>query len=128
MIGADQTLDLEGATLSKAETEDAAAHQLTRLSGRQHSLHSAAVVAEGGRPVWRHVSSARLTMRPLSAGFIEDYLRRNWISVRTSVGCYKIEEEGPRLFSRIDGSHFAILGLPLLELLSYLTERGYIET
>ena len=128
VIGADQILELGGHALGKPESrEDATAH-LAKLSGQSHNLHSGAVIAEGGQPVWRHVSSARLTMRPLSPDFIASYLDRNWESVRSSVGCYKIEEEGPRLFSRIDGSHFAILGLPLLELLSHLTLRGYLET
>ena len=53
---------------------------------------------------------------------------RNWDKVRDSVGCYKLEEEGVRLFSRIEGDYFTVLGLPLLELLSYLTVRGTIES
>ena len=128
VIGADQILEFDGRALGKPESREEAAAHLANLSGQSHSLHSAAVLAEDGQPVWRQVSSVRLTMRPLSSEFIGRYLERNWESVRSSVGAYKIEEEGPRLFSRIDGSHFAILGLPLLELLSHLTLRGYLET
>ena len=67
-------------------------------------------------------------MRELSAGYIEDYVARNWDSIRHSVGGYKLEEEGVRLFSRIDGSYFDVLGFPLIEVLSYLSLRGEIET
>jgi septum formation protein len=43
------------------------------------------------------------------------------------VGGYKLEEEGVRLFSAIEGDYFTILGLPLLPLLGWLSVRGEIE-
>ena len=128
VLGADQVLDLNGETLSKAENIQDAKRQLNRLSDQTHKLHSAAVMYEDGRAVWRHIGSATLRMRPLSDAFIDEYLERNWDSVQHSVGCYKIEEEGPRLFSVVQGSHFAILGLPLIEVLSYLNIRGRLTT
>ncbi len=67
-------------------------------------------------------------MREFSDAYRDAYLARNWDSARHSVGCYKIEEEGVRLFSRIEGDHFTLLGLPLLPLLDYLSGRGFIET
>ena len=128
VIGADQILEFNARALGKPETREEAFLQLSGLSGQAHKLHSAAVITEAGQAVWRQISTATLTMRPLSPDFIQSYLDRNWRSVSESVGSYKIEEEGPRLFSNISGSHFAILGLPLLELLSYLTIRGYLDT
>ena len=128
VLGADQVLEHQGHLLSKPGTAADAIEQLSRLRGGRHSLHSSAVIYDGGRPVWRHIGSVALTMRDLSDDYIQTYVDRNWNSIRESVGCYKIEEEGCRLFSRIDGSHFAILGLPLLEILSYLSLRGVIET
>ena len=67
-------------------------------------------------------------MRPVSDGYLDDYLTRNWQSVQHSVGAYKLEEEGSRLFSAIDGDYFSILGLPLVPLLGYLGQRGFIAT
>jgi len=128
VLGCDQILDLKGKTFSKPENPDDAHGQLLALSGQTHRLHSAAVLYENGQPVWRHVGEARLTMRTLSDSYRTDYITRNWHSIRHAVGCYKLEEEGVRLFSAIEGDHFTILGLPLLPLLSYLGTRGLIPT
>lgn len=128
VLGCDQVLDLNGELISKATDRDTAAIHLRSMSGKQHRLFSAAVIFHETRPVWRFVGEARLTMRPLSEAFIADYLDRNWSDVSYCVGCYQIEAEGMRLFSRIDGDYFSILGLPLLPLLTFLSDRGVIAT
>lgn len=126
ILGADQVLDHRGRLLSKAQSPDEARDQLRALRGDRHSLLSAAVICEDGQPIWRQVGQVRLRMRDFSDAYLEDYLVRNWESVRHAVGCYKLEEEGVRLFSNIQGDHFHVLGLPLIELLNYLTLRGEI--
>lgn len=124
VLGCDQVLEFDGALLSKPASPENAAEQLRRMRGNRHSLLSAAVIYEDARPVWRHVGQVRLYMRDASDEWIEDYVERNWSSIRHAVGAYKLEEEGPRLFTRIEGDYFNVLGMPLLELLSYLTLRG----
>jgi septum formation protein len=126
VIGCDQVLEIDRQVLAKpASPEEARAH-LKLLRGRSHRLLSAVVVYENAQPVWRHVGEARLTMHAISDDYLADYLMRNWESIRHSVGCYKIEEEGVRLFSAISGDHFTILGLPLLPLLAWMGTRGMI--
>ena len=124
VLGCDQVAELGGALLSKPENPGAAKAQLHELAGRTHRLLSAAVICKAAEPIWRHVGVVRLTMRSLSDDYVDDYLARNWESIRHSVGGYKLEEEGVRLFSRIDGDYFTVLGLPLIELLAYLIDRG----
>lgn len=129
VLGCDQVLALEDGTLfDKPADRAAAAEQLRRLSGMTHSLYSAAVIAEQGRPVWRVVDRARLTMRALSADFIQAYLDAEYAHAAGCVGCYRIEGPGAQLFSRIEGSQFTIVGLPLLPLLDYLRTRGILAT
>ncbi len=79
-----------------------------------------------GQPCW-HSETVELSMRPLSDAFLQAYLDREYEAIRWSVGGYRIEGEGVQLFERIEGSHFAILGMPLLPLLAYLRERGVLE-
>ena len=124
VLGSDQILETaDGAMLAKPETPQAAVEQLLGLSGKPHKLWSAAVIVEGGRPVWRHIEKVVMHMRPLSAHFVEDYVENYWETIGYTVGCYEIEGPGAQLFSRIEGSHFAILGMPLLPLLGFLRER-----
>jgi len=128
VLGCDQVLAFKGKVLSKPSTPDAAREQLTLLRGESHQLLSAAVVYDGSEPVWRHVGVARLAMRDFSDAYRDAYVDRNWESIRWSVGGYKIEEEGIRLFRMVQGDTFTIQGLPLLELLSYLTLRGTLAS
>ncbi len=126
VLGCDQVLELDGRVLSKPQTPEEARDHLRQLRGRSHKLLSAIVAYEDAQPVWRHVAEARMTMHQISDGYLDDYVTRNWDSIRHSVGCYKIEEEGVRLFSSIGGDHFTILGLPLLPLLAWAGTRGNI--
>ena len=128
VLGADQLLELKGQIFSKPDTPEDARAQLRALSGKTHRLLSALVVLRDGQPLWRHVAPVRLTMHDLSDAFIDDYVSRNWESIRWAVGCYKLEEEGVRLFSRIEGDYFAVLGLPLIEFLNWLRARGELTT
>jgi septum formation protein len=126
VLGCDQVLALDRQTFAKPETPDQARAQLRQLRGQSHKLLSAIVAYENAEPVWRHVAEARLTMHAISDSYLDDYVTRTWDSIRHSVGCYKIEEEGVRLFSAISGDHFTILGLPLLPLLAWAGTRGMI--
>jgi septum formation protein len=124
VLGCDQVLDHRGTLLSKPITPEDAISQLTSLRGDRHSLLSAAVIVEDGKPIWRHVGQVRLRMRDASDAYIAEYVDRNWDSIQHAVGSYKLEEEGVRLFSGIEGDYFNVLGLPLIELINYLTIRG----
>ena len=127
VIGCDQVLDFDGQILSKPQTPDEAKEQLKALRGKRHSLLSAVVVYHELEPLWRHVGQVRLYMRDISDSYLNEYVERNWPSLQSSVGGYKLEEEGVRLFSRIEGDYFTILGLPLIEMINYLTASGDLK-
>ena len=124
VIGADQMLVCEGRWFDKPVGMDGAREHLRALRGRPHELVSAMVCWRGGARIWQHVARPRLTMRDFSDEFLEAYLAAEGEAVLTSVGAYRLEGPGVQLFSRIEGEHSAILGLPLLPLLGFLRQHG----
>ena len=127
VLACDQILQIGDTILNKPKTKDEAHAQLTRLVGQSHRLISAAVVYENLKPVWRTIGVVKLHMRTPSPEYLDSYIERNWDSIRFSVGGYKLEEEGARLFHKIEGDYFNVLGIPLLDVLAYFTLRGVID-
>ena len=129
VLGSDQILETyDGALLDKPEGRAGAEAHLRRLMGRDHRLVCGAVIAMDGAVMWRVVDTARLSMRPLSDAFITAYLDQEGDAVLGSVGAYRIEGLGAQLFSKIDGDHFTVMGLPLLPVLDFLRVRGVLAS
>lgn len=126
VIGADQVMECGGKLFAKPGDIQSARDQLLHLRGQAHSLHSAVAIALGGDIRWRHVEKAVLTVRAFSDAFLDDYLAAEGEAVLACVGAYRIEGRGIQLFSQVEGGHFTIIGLPLLPLLGYLRETGWL--
>lgn len=126
VIGCDQILVCDKLIYEKATSVKAARENLLALRGKAHQLMSAVVIFEDGKPVWRHIGRAQLIMRDFSDAFLDDYLEKHGENILSSVGCYKLEEAGAQLFTRIQGDYFTILGIPLLEVLGFLRTRGVL--
>jgi septum formation protein len=127
VVGADQILAVgEDEWFDKPNDLTAARAQLLALRGRTHRLATVACVAQGGEPLWQATSEPELTMRAFSDAFLDAYLAAEGQSLCGSVGAYRLEARGVQLFARISGDHFAVLGLPLIELLCFLRERGVV--
>lgn len=126
VLGADQTLACEGRIFDKPVDRGAAADQLEFLQGKTHSLHAAAALARDGVVLAECGDVARLSVRAFSPGFLETYLDLAGPAVTTSVGAYQVEGLGVHLFEQIEGSHFTVLGLPLLAVLAALRGLGLV--
>lgn len=127
VLGCDQILAFDGRLIDKS-ADLAEAHGLLRkLRGKEHSLHTACVLAKDGAPVWRRLERCRLWMRSFSDAFLDEYLQAEGDKVLGSVGCYHLEGRGIQLFERVEGDYFSALGLPLIPLLAALREYGIVE-
>jgi len=128
VLGGDSIIAFAGEFLSKCATLDEARGLLSRLAGHEHLLVSAAALARDGALLWTHASPCRMTMRPLSPQFLDDYLASEGAALLSSVGCYHFEGRGAQLFDKVDGDYFSVLGLPLLPVLAQLRKEGLIAS
>jgi septum formation protein len=126
VLGADQTLALGHTRFTKPASTEAARDQLRSLSGKTHELCSGVAIAKDGQVIFSHCEIAQMTMRSLSERFLDAYLQAAGPAVTTSVGGYQLEKLGIHLFERIEGDHFTILGLPLVQLLGFLRQEGFV--
>ena len=126
IIGSDSTVSVDGIRYSKPRDRDEAANHLRAFSGRTMLLSSAVALANQGRVDWAHAETARLYVRELSETFVQSYLDQEWPEVGYCVGVFRMEGRGVNLFERVEGSHFTILGMPMLPLLAALRARGFI--
>ena len=124
VIGGDSVLEVDGRRFDKPADREQAAEHLRFFSGKTMALTSAVALAADGKIVWEHVETARLKVRDLSEAFIADYLAAEWPEVGYCVGVFRMEGRGVTLFETVEGSHFTILGMPLLPLLGALRARG----
>lgn len=126
VIGADQILACEGRWFAKPETIEGARAQLLALRGRTHELVTSVVCYRGAR-IWHHVAKPRITFRPFSDAFLEEYLAAEGEEALRTVGGYRLEGRGINLMDRVEGDFFSILGLPLLPLLGFLRQHGALD-
>lgn len=128
VIGSDSTVSVDGARYSKPRDRAEAAAHLRAFSGRTILLSSAVALARRGKVDWSHAETARLQVRTLSEPFIQSYLDQEWPEVGHCVGVFRMEGRGVTLFEEVEGSHFTILGMPLIPLLGALRTRGLMPS
>ena len=126
VIGSDQVLDLEGKLFNKARDLDEAKSQLIKLSGKKHNLITSTVIAQNKNIIWRHLDKSTLAMRSLTINEIDNYLNEVDKSILNLVGVYAIEQEGIKLFEKIDGDFFSIQGLSVTPLINFLRQHNLI--
>lgn len=124
VIGCDQVMEVEGQMICKPRDRYEGKSQLSMLSGRTHQVHSSVSIYENSVEQWNFTGTAHLSVKTLTDREIDAYLGRVWKQVQHCPGCYMLEKQGAWLFRKLEGDYFTVLGLPVIELLTYLEGRG----
>lgn len=124
VIGSDQVLEFDGRAFDKPKSWDELKDRLAEMSGKPHYLRGGMVVCRDGVVLDRINESSMLLMRTVSRAEIDAYAEACEDWVLGTVGGYALEGPGVRLFERIEGDYFAILGLPLFPLMEILRREG----
>ncbi|KLV06171.1 septum formation inhibitor Maf [Photobacterium aquae] len=112
VLGADTIVVVDGTILEKPRDFNDAKRMLTLLSGRQHQVMTAVTLASSSAQSTRLVITD-VWFKTLSEQEIEAY----WASgePQDKAGSYGIQGIGGKFVERIDGSYYAVVGLPLVE-------------
>jgi len=122
-LGADTVVAIGDRVLGKPKDAEENARYLRLLSGRTHTVYTAAsVVAPNGRA--RSVLAApRVRFRRLDEEEIRWYVASG--EGLDKAGGYGIQEKGMALVEAVDGDFFAVVGLPVAGVWEVLKELGY---
>ncbi|HEY3585775.1 MAG TPA: nucleoside triphosphate pyrophosphatase [Myxococcaceae bacterium] len=120
VLAADTSVVLDEAVLGKPGSADEALEMLRALSGRKHQVMTAVAVAGKGD---------RLVTAAVTFAAADEAALRWYVSTgepMDKAGAYAVQGIGGFLVERIEGSHSAVVGLPLVETVALLRESGYL--
>jgi septum formation protein len=121
VLAADTTVVVDREILGKPESEADAMAMLTKLSGREHLVHTG-IALRTTRAMNVGISTTRVTFGPLT----EAQVRAYWASgePQGKAGAYAIQGLGAVFVSNISGSYTGVMGLPLYATAAMLRAQG----
>jgi septum formation protein len=123
VLGADTTVDVDGAILAKPDHDADARRMLTMLSGRTHQVHTGVAAWHAGH-VESVVVTTDVTFAALDPAQIDWYLALG--EHTDKAGAYGMQGAGGALVTRIDGSPSNVIGLPMAETVAILRSVGAV--
>tara|TARA_B100000161_G_scaffold79818_1_gene55310 strand:- start:30 stop:611 length:582 start_codon:yes stop_codon:yes gene_type:complete len=120
VLGADSVIDLDGELISKPSSREEAMNILRKLNGKSHYLISSVCISKNNSMIWNHTDKAKLTMKNFSEFELKDYLNKISDEALYAYNVYQIEGEGKNLFEKIEGDKDTIMGLPIVQIKTYM--------
>lgn len=123
VLAADTVVVIDQEVLGKPKNRAGGLSMLMRLSGRDHEVLTGISVMRGDLLVSRVVSSI-VTFKLIDQDFAEKY----WATgePRDKAGSYGIQGLGAIFVAHLVGSYSNVMGLPLFETASLLSEAGVV--
>ncbi|TKJ11911.1 Maf family protein [Halomonas sp. 15WGF] len=121
VLGSDTAVVIDSTILGKPNNQQHAAEMLRMLSGRTHQVLTAVAVS-GPLGILSCCVATDVTMRELTAKEIACY----WLTGEPAdkAGGYAIQGLAAIFIEQIQGSHSAVVGLPLFETTRLLRQQG----
>ena len=120
VLGADSVIDLNGELISKPSSREEAMNILRKLNGKSHYLISSVCISKNNSMIWNHTDKAKLTMKNFSEVELKGYLNKIPDEALYAYNVYQIEGEGKNLFVKIEGNKDTIMGLPIVQIKTYM--------
>jgi septum formation protein len=122
VVGSDTIVVLGSDVLGKPKDEADAVRMLNRLSGREHEVFTAVAAVLGGR-VESSVERVSVRFRALDDREVESYVATG--EPLDKAGAYGIQGFGSAIVESIRGDYFAVMGLPVVRMLSLFRRLGW---
>ena len=122
VLGADSVVSLNDELINKPKSREEAFLILKKLNNSVHNLISSVCISKNGSMIWNHTNVSELKMKDLSDNLLIKYLDKIKTETLLSYGVYQIEADGLQLFEYVKGDKDSIMGLPIKEIINYLSQ------
>ena len=120
VVGSDTVISIRGRLLESASSIKEARKTLLTMSNKEHSIYSSAAAYYNKKEVWNSTQKTTVKIRKISQKEVDLYLKNVGKKILNSVGCYRLEKEGPNIIENIQGDFFNVMGFPLFPFLKFL--------
>ena len=121
VLGADSVISLNNKLINKPNSREEAFEILKKLNNSRHYLISSVCISKNGSMVWNHSDTSELKMKNLGESELSNYLAKIQTSTLLAYGVYQVEADGLELFEYIKGDTDSIMGLPIKDIINYIT-------
>ena len=120
VVGSDTVISINGLLLDKATNINEARKTLLTMSNKKHLIYSSAAAYYNKKEIWKTTQKTIVKIRKISEKEADLYLKNVGKKILNSVGCYRLEKEGPNIIKNINGDFFNVMGFPLFPFLVFL--------
>ncbi len=122
VLGADSVISLNNELINKPKSREDAFEILKKLNNSKHYLISSVCISQNGAMLWNHSDSSELKMKNFTDDQLLSYLNKIKTETLLNYGVYQVEAEGLSLFEYIKGDHNSIMGLPIKDIINYISQ------